>query len=240
MQRRQPRAGFTLIELLVVISIIAVLAALLLPVYSSIFKKSNETITLSNMRQLGVACLLYVGDHNFQLPNRAQAQPGEDQPDKWPKLFQPYVQDLRVYTSPIPDVNGKSYKVTNQTDLLSNSANNTSYICNGYNDLGALTDATIFPRVNVIDHPSQTILFGIPYPKAFQFYMDFSEGGGNNNEVLNRAAFTGSTSVYVMSDGSAHTLQYNPSDDMKSAPKSAGYYTDWLWLIDKSQTGIIQ
>ena len=238
-QEREPR-GFTLIELLVVITIIGVLVSILLSVFNVVGQKSRETATLSNMRQFGVAALLYAGDNNYKLPNRAVAQPGQAAPDKWPTLFRPYIQDLRAYTSPIPPVNGKSYNnVTDPTKLLSNSANYTSYIINGYNDLGAFTDPSIYPQLNNIPLPSQTLLFGIPYPQMNQFYMDFVEGGGNNNEVLNRNAF-GGTSVWVFSDGSSRILKYNASDNMKLPPKTSDYYTDWLWLINKGDADIIQ
>ncbi len=239
LSRRHLRRAFTLIELLVVIAIVAILASILLSVYPGMIRKSHQVTTLSNMRQIGVTCLLYAADHNYMLPNRAAAQPGQAQPDKWPKLFQPYLQDTRVYVSPIPDVNGKSYKVTDPTLLVSNDANYTSYISNGYNDLGALTDSSVYPHLNNISKPDQTILFGIPYPQMNQFYMDFSEGAGNNNQVLNRSAFTDS-SIYVFSDGSSRLLKYHAGDDMKSPPKTSDYYTDWLWLVDKTDTSIIQ
>ena len=231
--------GFTLIELLAVITIIGILAALLMPLLGIMGQRAHETTTLSNMRQFGVACLLYASDNNYRLPNRVEAQPGQTTQDKWPILFKSYIQDLRCYTSPIPNANGKSYACSDPTKLLSNSANYSSYIMNGYNDLGAFTAPTVYPQLNNIPTPTQTILFGIPYPQMNQFYMDFVEGGGNNNEVLNRNAFQG-TSVYVFSDGSSRILKYNASDNMKLPPKSSDYYTDWLWLINKSDATIIQ
>jgi hypothetical protein len=155
------------------------------------------------------------------------------------RAFPPIYWRFRAYTAPIPDVNGKTYQVTDPTLLLSNSANYTSYIINGYNDLGAFTNTSIYPQLSNIPYPSQTILFGIPYPQMNQFYMDFVEGAGNNNEVLNRTAFQ-STSVYVFTDGSSRILTYNSTDNMKAAPKSSNYYTDWLWLINKSDVDIIQ
>jgi prepilin-type N-terminal cleavage/methylation domain-containing protein len=230
-------SAFTLIELLVVITIIAVLTGILLPVLGGASRKSQETTTLSNMRQFGVAALLYANDNNNQLPNRAVAQGTGQTVNKWPALFHQYIPDLRAYTSPIPAVNGKSYTVTDPSLLLSNDTNYTSYIINGYNDLGAYNNATISPQLNNIPLPSQTILFGIPYPMSNNFYMDFVEG--NNNTVLNRTAF-GTTSVWVFTDGSSRILTYNSSENMNAKPASSGDYTDWLWLINKSATGIIQ
>ena len=61
--------AFTLIELLVVISIIAVLASIALPVFSSVQEKGAQTKALSNAKQIGLACKLYASDYNGQYPS---------------------------------------------------------------------------------------------------------------------------------------------------------------------------
>ena len=62
------RHGFTLIELLVVIAIIAILAAMLFPVFARAREQARRTTCLSNLRQLGLACHMYAQDYDEYLP----------------------------------------------------------------------------------------------------------------------------------------------------------------------------
>lgn len=61
-------AGFTLIELLIVIAIIAILAAILLPVLNSAQVRAERTSCMNNLKQLGMAMFVYVGDNNERIP----------------------------------------------------------------------------------------------------------------------------------------------------------------------------
>src|SRR5947209_19930722 len=63
---RQKR-GFTLIELLLVIAIIAILAAILFPVFAQARAKARQTVCLSNMKQLGLALGMYIQDYDEQV-----------------------------------------------------------------------------------------------------------------------------------------------------------------------------
>jgi prepilin-type N-terminal cleavage/methylation domain-containing protein/prepilin-type processing-associated H-X9-DG protein len=84
------RRGFTLIELLVVIAIIAILAAILFPVFAQAREKARQASCASNLRQAGLAVSMYAQDYDETLPFAAMNPPGQPL-IMWYDLVEPYV-----------------------------------------------------------------------------------------------------------------------------------------------------
>ena len=67
--------AFTLIELLVVIAIIAILAAILFPVFAQAREKARQATCQSNLKQLGIACMMYCQDYDETYPKLEDGSP---------------------------------------------------------------------------------------------------------------------------------------------------------------------
>jgi prepilin-type N-terminal cleavage/methylation domain-containing protein/prepilin-type processing-associated H-X9-DG protein len=93
------RRGFTLIELLVVIAIIAILAAILFPVFAKAREKARQSSCLNNVKQISLGLIQYVQDYDERFPY------GSSIPirDHWESLWvamQPYIKNTQVYICP--------------------------------------------------------------------------------------------------------------------------------------------
>lgn len=100
MESNYKRRGFSLIELMAVVAIIALLAALLLPVFMQSRESANRTQCLSNLRQLGNAFALYAQDYDAHLPPQAILPPEGTNYTCWDVQLQPYIKDRNILGCP--------------------------------------------------------------------------------------------------------------------------------------------
>ena len=102
--------AFTLIELLVVIAIIAILAAILFPVFARAREQSYKTACVSNFGQGAKAIIMYAGDHDDRCvqvnsygpidPRHGTWTSDADHDMSWPEMVQPYARDWAVFRCP--------------------------------------------------------------------------------------------------------------------------------------------
>jgi prepilin-type N-terminal cleavage/methylation domain-containing protein/prepilin-type processing-associated H-X9-DG protein len=94
------RRSFTLIELLVVIAIIAILAAILFPVFAKAREKARMSSCQSNMKQIGVAVMQYVHDNDEVYPLGRVRANNVTNTGNWAQLIQPYIKSTQVFDCP--------------------------------------------------------------------------------------------------------------------------------------------
>ncbi len=108
------KKAFTLIELLVVIAIIAILAAILFPVFAQAKEAAKKTSCLSNAKQMALGLYMYSGDFDDYLPNTSweqesaggyqgtynPANPSGTYQIHWSYLIQPYIKNWKIFVCP--------------------------------------------------------------------------------------------------------------------------------------------
>ncbi|MBI5832880.1 MAG: DUF1559 domain-containing protein [Armatimonadetes bacterium] len=121
-------AAFTLIELLVVIAIIAILAAILFPVFAKAREKARAISCLSQGKQLGAALAMYVTDYEaypfMSAPSSAPVRP------KWPDYIYPYVRNVQAYRCPTAPADMAKRFVVDPTATFGGLGYNYQYLGN--------------------------------------------------------------------------------------------------------------
>ena len=105
----QKRKGFTLIELLVVIAIIAILAAILFPVFAKAREKARQATCVSNVKQIMNATMMYTQDYDEMMNWSPTAAAGANPWISWPFLLEPYMKSWDVLACPSTKVGAMDY-----------------------------------------------------------------------------------------------------------------------------------
>ncbi|MBQ0104976.1 MAG: DUF1559 domain-containing protein [Armatimonadetes bacterium] len=231
------KKGFTLIELLVVIAIIAILAAILFPVFAQAREKARQTSCLSNCKQIGTGIQLYVDDYDETLPFKAQKQgwPDYNVWKGWPlqelnyqqvegmgygrTLYTwmdcvfPYIKNLNMYVC--PSLKLKS-KVWPYGPVAGYGMNNFLGSCSGNKVTGV------------------AVLAEIKYPSETVFVCDVAVGSNSEDYIT----YTESYPKYVRNASATGKLRHNGGANFCMVDGHAKYYKDnqgplnsgdWAW-----------
>lgn len=174
-QGRQCRhaGAFTLIELLVVIAIIAILAAILFPVFAQAREKARATSCLSNCRQMGIAVQMYVQDYDESMPTVRMDMGAMMANESWLDLVQPYVKNRLLQRCP-------SDGATNWEDM--DMPRLSSYGFNAYFD-------PVHPPYGDEMNPRSFSLAGVNYPAETVFVTELAERNGKTGMAISEDHF---------------------------------------------------
>lgn len=146
------RRGFTLIELLVVIAIIAILAAILFPVFAKAREKARQSSCLSNVKQIMLGVLQYCQDYDEQLPIGTSYWYAPDgggassriDPAPWNELIAPYIKNTQVFACPSDSPNTQNISTWPGNPRVLSYCANMCYEQFGFQNIGQLKDASRF------------------------------------------------------------------------------------------------
>ncbi|PQV63283.1 hypothetical protein B1R32_11310 [Abditibacterium utsteinense] len=212
--RGNKKFGFTLIELLVVIAIIAILAAILFPVFGRARENARRSSCQSNLKQIGLGIMQYVQDYDEYLPNYVRN--GTSPTNKfisdytvWADVIQPYIKSTQLFVCPSNTfANAPQNLQTNSTVRMAYCATTAG------NNTGAFGDYSA-PAVGIVDldNSSETFMVGEAAQGATDggyviFPSVFTNTNGRKPGAIH---FTGGNWLYA--DGHVKYLDISKSDE---------------------------
>jgi prepilin-type N-terminal cleavage/methylation domain-containing protein/prepilin-type processing-associated H-X9-DG protein len=180
---RRRRAAFTLIELLVVIAIIAILAAILFPVFARARENARRASCQSNLKQIGLGILQYTQDYDeaYPLIARDNGVPVYG----WADAIQPYVKSTQILQCPSDtSIEPTTASQRGYTDYFMNSMLNMRRATGGLSESGLSSAAVLYPSLSVMvgDGGVPTGSTVNPHSRA-RFNANGAEAGGDGGNL---------------------------------------------------------
>jgi len=232
--------AFTLIELLVVIAIIAILAAILFPVFARARENARRASCQSNLKQIGLGILQYVQDYDDRYPVRIYSTTDPNVKVAWRQVIQPYVKSTQVFECPSNPKN----KVQAQADAAFGSypAINISYAVNGKDHnakaLFGNQDESGVSLASVVSSAQTLAVVEAISPQAeldptITFGIQQCDGASPTGNIFDGCLFNKhlATSNYLFADG--HVKSLKPLATLDSASGGTGAVN--MWTYDNSQ-----
>jgi len=215
------KQGFTLIELLVVIAIIAILAAILFPVFAKVREKARQTSCASNMKQIGLGITQYVQDNDETFPLAANANFDTN----WAQAIYPYVKSVGVFKCPSNPRANNTFLGSNGNPAPNGAPRIPASYGLNYHVTGwyqAFPDAPAPITLATVNAPSSKIL---ATETTGEYGMAFPDWVTDPNGFKNRG-FAGHTSQFNCLFIDGHVKSLRPTQTA-SAPGSTNPFNMW-------------
>ncbi|MEN6643889.1 MAG: prepilin-type N-terminal cleavage/methylation domain-containing protein [Armatimonadia bacterium] len=217
------RSGFTLIELLVVIAIIAILAAILFPVFAKAREKARQSSCLSNVKQINLSLLSYAQDYDEKLTSTwygpVTPSPGSYQ---WPQACAPYIKNWQIFLC--PSDSGRTIVANNGAPGSSVSYGYSAAYYGGSGVAGVTITSPYAKSLGTITAPAETIM--IADYTGHEISWQYLANQPNLSTFLPNRHNDGVNVGFV--DG--HAKWYKPTDLMQPAASTA--YRLWTCEAD--------
>jgi prepilin-type N-terminal cleavage/methylation domain-containing protein/prepilin-type processing-associated H-X9-DG protein len=211
--RRVNRNGFTLIELLVVIAIIAILAAILFPVFAQARAKARQTSCLSNLKQIVLAERMYMQDYDesiHELASGGARNLAATVNTLWPALLQPYIKNTGIFRCPESIITGPLNTTFTTAGRASHSIGMNSYLGLYFNyfyrfTIGSNENNLAYPRPvtdPMVQFPAIVPIFADSFDRVVGttqpngWWIDPGYGKGRRNGLSDR--HNGGTNIALL------------------------------------------
>ncbi len=189
---RRSHAGFTLIELLTTVGIVAILAALMIPMAQNSIEAARSSGCLTNLRQIGVATAAYVSENDGAVVPSSLTVSGVTLPVRWRAFLQPYIpsRDMKTFICPSYLIDVKFMQTNDLNFRITTGLQPCSYDINSYyNAANGLYPPGVHDTFNgylnlhrklaVVPNPSRNIyIFDVGIPDSISVpYPQWTENG---------------------------------------------------------------
>jgi prepilin-type N-terminal cleavage/methylation domain-containing protein len=204
------KRGFTLIELLVVIAIIAILAAILFPVFAQAREAARKASCTSNLKQIGIALQMYQTDYEGMFPPSQLPSSGAN--ISWPTMCQPYIKNEGVFVCPSGERGAASRDLGNGVTGTYYGVTDTACVPNMFNLFGDGTSLSMPGLVNRLSY-GRNFIRDVPGDWATPgFYVTPKSGfvtTGTTTSVHEAAVEDPAGTIHVMDTWTTQCYQGN-------------------------------